>query len=87
VIDESNGFYKNDTAVAYRSRVNVCFRINDGDKAIEAKFIKEAEALKMINTGGHPANPGLRISMYNAMPVEGTVKLVEFMKKFHAENS
>lgn len=73
VIDESGGFYKCGTAVEFRSRVNVCFRVKDADGPTEKKFIAEADALKMINTAGHPANPGIRISMYNAMPVEGVV--------------
>ena len=30
---------------------------------------------------------GMRASIYNAMPVEGVEKLVEFMKKFEEENS
>jgi phosphoserine aminotransferase len=29
----------------------------------------------------------MRASIYNAMPKEGVEKLVEFMKKFEAENS
>ena len=29
---------------------------------------------------------GMRASIYNAMPIEGVEKLVEFMKKFEAEN-
>jgi phosphoserine aminotransferase len=86
VIDESNGFYMSHTAKEFRSRVNVCFRIRDAEKETEAKFIKEADALKMINTGGHPANPGVRISMYNAMPVEGVVALCKFMREFQAAN-
>ena len=30
---------------------------------------------------------GMRASIYNAMPIEGVQKLVEFMKKFEEENS
>jgi len=81
-IDESGGFYSNDTAREFRSRVNVVFRIQNGDADLEAKFIKQAEAKKMINLAGHPANPGIRVSMYNAMPVKGVECLCEFMKWF-----
>ena len=80
VIDNSGGFYNSKTDPAFRSRVNVCFRVKDADKDLEAKFIAEAETRKMINTGGHPANPGIRVSMYNAMPVKGVECLCEFMK-------
>jgi len=82
VIDNSNGFYNSKTAKEFRSRVNVCFRVKEADKNLEVKFMADAEALKMINTGGHPANPGIRISMYNAMPVEGVRALCKFMKEF-----
>ena len=30
---------------------------------------------------------GMRASIYNAMPTEGVIALVEFMKKFEAENA
>jgi phosphoserine aminotransferase len=29
----------------------------------------------------------MRASIYNAMPIEGVVKLVDFMKNFEKENS
>ena len=34
----------------------------------------------------HRTVGGMRASIYNAMPIEGVEKLVEFMKKFEAEN-
>ena len=39
--------------------------------------------------GGRDAGSlgGMRASIYNAMPKEGVEKLVEFMKKFEAENA
>ena len=75
----------NRTNKAFRSRVNVNFRI-ELDRKLEDKFIKEAEALKMINIKGHAFNPGIRVSIYNAMPVEGVAKLCTFMTKFRLEN-
>ena len=75
----------NRTNKAFRSRVNVNFRI-ELDRKLEDKFIKEAEALKMINIKGHAFNPGIRVSIYNAMPVEGVAKLCTFMTMFMLEN-
>lgn len=40
----------------------------------------------MINIKGHAFNPGIRVSIYNAMPVEGVAKLCTFMTKFMLEN-
>ena len=41
-IDSSNGFYTNHVDADYRSRMNVVFRIRDGDINLENKFIREA---------------------------------------------
>ena len=42
--------------------------------------------LKGSDGQGHRSVGGMRASIYNAMPIEGVEKLVEFMKKFEAEN-
>ena len=49
-------------------------------------MIKEAAAIKIINIAGHFTNPGIRISMYNAMPVQGVVELCHFLENFAKEN-
>ena len=67
-----------------RSLMNVPFVI--GDKEMEDKFIKEADAAGFKNIKGHRTVGGMRASIYNAMPVEGVKALVEFMKKFEEEN-
>ena len=38
----------------------------------------------MIGLKGHRSVGGIRASLYNAMPVEGLVALVEFMDEFRA---
>jgi len=39
-MDSSNGYYKSKIAdVAYRSRINIIFRIQNGDKQLEETFI------------------------------------------------
>ena len=74
-----------------RSLMNVPFVCNIEDKeakdAMEAKFIKEAAAAGFVNLKGHRTVGGMRASIYNAMPIEGVEKLVEFMKKFEKENA
>ena len=79
VIDNSQGYYVNKCQKSFRSRVNVVFRI-PGNYDLEKKMILEAEKVKIINIAGHSNNPGIRISMYNAMPIEGVVALCTFMK-------
>ena len=68
-----------------RSMMNIPF-VTDSDE-LNAKFIKEAEEAGFVNLKGHRSVGGMRASVYNAMPVEGCKKLVEFMKKFEEENS
>ncbi len=67
-----------------RSLMNVPFIT--GDEELDAKFVKEAKAAGFENLKGHRTVGGMRASIYNAMPIEGVQKLVEFMKKFEAEN-
>ena len=68
-----------------RSLMNVPFVT--GDKELDAKFVKEAEAAGFVNLKGHRTVGGMRASIYNAMPLEGVEALVAFMKKFEEENA
>ncbi len=67
-----------------RSLMNVPFVT--GDEELDAKFVKEAKEAGFENLKGHRSVGGMRASIYNAMPKEGVVKLVEFMKEFEAKN-
>ena len=67
-----------------RSLMNVPFVT--GDKELDARFVKEAEAAGLVNLKGHRTVGGMRASIYNAMPLEGVEALVAFMKKFEEEN-
>ncbi len=82
-LDESKMF-KGTVRKEDRSLMNVPFVT--GDKDLDAKFVKEAEAAGFVNLKGHRTVGGMRASIYNAMPKEGVEKLVEFMKKFEKEN-
>ena len=67
-----------------RSIMNIPFVT--GSKELDQKFVKEAAEAGFINLKGHRSVGGMRASIYNAMPLEGVVALVEFMKKFEEEN-
>lgn len=67
-----------------RSLMNVPFVT--GNEELDAKFVKEAKEAGFENLKGHRSVGGMRASIYNAMPIEGVEKLVEFMRKFEAEN-
>ena len=68
-----------------RSLMNVPFVT--GNEELDAKFVQEATAAGFVNLKGHRTVGGMRASIYNAMPIEGVQKLVEFMKKFEEENA
>ena len=68
-----------------RSLMNVPFVTGDAD--LDAKFVKEAKEAGFENLKGHRSVGGMRASIYNAMPIEGVEKLVEFMRAFEARNS
>ena len=67
-----------------RSDMNVTFRT--GDKDLDAEFVKFATANGLLNVKGHRIAGGMRASLYNAMPMEGAVKLVEIMKEFEVKH-
>lgn len=82
-LDQSRMFHGT-VEKADRSLMNVPFVT--GDAELDAKFVKEAKAAGLENLKGHRSVGGMRASIYNAMPIEGVQKLVEFMKKFEEEN-
>lgn len=83
-LDASN-LFKGTVVAKDRSLMNVPFVT--GDKDMDAKFVKEATEAGFVNLKGHRSVGGMRASIYNAMPMEGVEKLVEFMKKFEEENA
>ena len=82
-LDQSE-LFKGTVEAKDRSLMNVPFVT--GSDELDAKFIKEAKAKGFESLKGHRSVGGMRASIYNAMPVEGVEKLVEFMKVFEEEN-
>ena len=83
-LDESK-LFKGTVRKEDRSLMNVPFIT--GNEELDAKFVKEAKEAGFENLKGHRTVGGMRASIYNAMPIEGVEKLVEFMKKFEAEKA
>ncbi|WP_350455308.1 3-phosphoserine/phosphohydroxythreonine transaminase [Slackia heliotrinireducens] len=83
-LDQSK-LFKATAAKEDRSLMNIPFVT--GDKDLDAKFVAEAKAAGLENIKGHRSVGGMRASIYNAMPKAGVEALVEFMKKFEAENA
>jgi phosphoserine aminotransferase len=81
---DNSKFYQPHARPDARSIMNITFRCPNED--LDAKFAKEASALGLSNLKGHRSVGGIRASIYNAMPVEGVKKLVQFMGEFERNN-
>ena len=81
---DQSAMFRGTVAPKDRSLMNIPFVT--GDAALDAKFIAEASAAGFKNLKGHRTVGGMRASLYNAMPQEGVVKLVEFMDAFEKNN-
>lgn len=82
-LDQSD-LFKATVAPKDRSLMNIPFVT--GNEELDAKFVKQAEAVGLVTLKGHRSVGGMRASIYNAMPKSGVQKLVDFMKKFETEN-
>ncbi len=85
VVDASGGFYKGHSQPAFRSMMNVSFRLPSDE--LTKKFVDGAEQRGMTDLKGHRSVGGIRASLYNAMPVEGVEKLRDFMVEFREKES
>lgn len=94
---DSSDFYRATAEKGSRSLMNVPFltKYSTGatdeaslakEKEVNDKFVKEAAKAGLVNLKGHRLVGGMRASIYNAMTLDGVKALVEFMKKFAAEN-
>jgi len=81
---DGSALFKGTAEKAYRSLMNVPFVLPTDE--LNEKFIKDAASKGFVTLKGHRSVGGMRASIYNAMPVEGVQKLVEFMKRFEVEN-
>jgi phosphoserine aminotransferase len=82
-IDESPDFFKAPVEKDSRSYMNVVFRLPSEE--LEKKFVAEATKEKMVGLAGHRSTGGIRVSTYNAVPMESIEALVAFMKAFQAK--
>ncbi len=82
---DSSKMFKGTVEKKDRSLMNIPFIT--GDKEKDAAVVAATKAAGFDNLKGHKSVGGLRASIYNAMPKEGVEALVEFLKKYEAENA
>jgi len=81
---DSSKFYKTSVVKEDRSIMNVPF--TTPSVALDEKFVKESQNAGLMFLKGHRLVGGMRASIYNAMPVEGVKKLIQFMQAFELKN-
>ncbi len=77
---DASGFYRNPVEPRDRSRMNVPFTL--ADAKLDDAFLKGAAERGMVQLKGHRSVGGMRASIYNAMPLEGVQRLVEYLREF-----
>lgn len=83
-IDE-NPFFRGTVDKADRSKMNVCFVMND--PSLEAAFLRLTKERNMVGIEGHRLVGGFRASLYNALPISSVTILVNAMKEFAAAHA
>lgn len=82
---DATDFYRGHAQKPFRSKMNITFNLPTPE--LEVKFVKEALAKDLNGLKGHRSVGGIRASIYNAFPLEGVERLVEFMSEFAKQNS
>ena len=85
-IDRNSLFKPTIPDVRDRSRMNVCFVMNEGYEHLEKEFNDFATERGMIGIKGHRSVGGFRASTYNALPYESVEALVAVMQEFETKN-
>jgi len=83
-IDE-NPFFRGTVDKADRSKMNVCFVMND--PSLEAAFLRLTKEKNIVGIEGHRLVGGFRASLYNALPISSVTILVNAMKEFAAAHA
>lgn len=77
---EQSGFYRLPVQRSVRSRMNVPFFLPEA--ALDTDFLQGAQARGLMQLRGHKFVGGMRASIYNAMPLQGVLTLVDYLKDF-----
>jgi len=81
---DNTALYRGHAEKDSRSNMNITFNLPTAE--LEKQFIAEASREGFEGLKGHRSIGGCRASIYNAFPIEGVEKLVEFMERFARNN-
>jgi phosphoserine aminotransferase len=77
-------YYRGTVREDSRSWMNITMRLPSEE--LEKKFIAEAKAAGFVGLKGHRSVGGIRVSLYNALPMAGAEGLAKFMEAFKKNN-
>jgi len=77
---DTNPLFKGTIATEDRSKMNVCFVMNNPD--LETLFLNFAKENGIVGIKGHRLSGGFRASLYNALPLSSVQVLVKVMQDF-----
>ena len=83
---DRNKLFKGTVEKEDRSRMSVCFVMNDEYKELEAEFLEFTKGKGMVGLKGHRSVGGFRASLYNALPVDSVKALVAAMQEFEKQH-
>lgn len=81
---DRNTLFKGTCAVEDRSRMNICFVMEDPE--LEKPFAKYADENGFEGLKGHRSVGGFRASMYNALPITSVHALIDLMQSFEEKH-
>jgi phosphoserine aminotransferase len=77
---DNSSLFTGTVAKEDRSKMNVCFKINDSDH--EENFLTFVEQHNIVGIKGHRTAGGFRASLYNALPLSSVQALIDLMREF-----
>ena len=84
LMDLHADYFRGTVELDSRSWMNLTMRLPSED--LEKKFLAEAKVAGFVGLKGHRSVGGIRVSLYNALPLEGAEKLAAFMEDFRKKN-
>ncbi len=83
---DRNPLFVGTVAEEDRSIMNVCFVMKPDYAELEKEFLDFATSRGMVGIKGHRSVGGFRASLYNALPKNSVLALVDCMKEFEAKH-
>ena len=82
---DSTDFYSSPVSINDRSRMNIPFHLHDA--RLNDSFLDGAQERGLLQLKGHRSVGGMRASIYNAMPIDGVIALINYLRDFEKHHA